>query len=521
MRLADPELWDVYEQRIGTVYWRANLGTTPIDVECQEVVDWALAQRGHWAAVVVNTAGTFAVTDNLRSFPILYSNDADPLVSSTAEPLLDAMRGPRLDRAAAAEFVHAGYLFGPQTLIAGISSARASAVTDISTGRVVAEYRMATSYTEADADPDEYLEYFYRVILKAFEPIVASGRQLLVPLSGGADSRLIMMVLRELGASNVLAFTYGTAGSTEVRVSREVARSAGYEWRGITLEPGVVRERWLRPETGDFLRYAWSGEALPHIQDWYALGDLHGETESGAIVLAGHTIVGNEHDDERLAGAAISVDDAVRLVAAHHFHLRGATSLADLPDPLVARLRDHLEKTWIPNDPAHNAKVLVDINSLTRQPRYINNSMRGYEHFGFNWALPMLNADVWDAWLSGPRALHTGKREHYVRFVNEGFARAFDADLQYFAPRVGQIEPERKKRIKAVLSAVRLLDPLTNLARIRTERHHPMAFEALAGTLSLEQFTRRLLRGQSTLGVYCDLFLANEWVPDQKVVPEP
>lgn len=522
MKLVDSDLWGVYDLHIGTVSWRANLGVEPVDVDTDSLVAWARAQRGHWSAVIENDHGTFAVTDNLRSFPVLYTHASHLLVSSTPGPLLSAMSSPRRNNEAVSEFVHAGYLCDRQTLIEGVFSVPAGHIVDLNTGEVIDTFRMPTSYTEADDDPMDYMRHVYAVIVEQFRPLVATGRQLLVPLSGGADSRLIMLALRAAGATNVLAYTYGTAGSPEVRISSQVARSAGYAWKGIALDRAQVRARWLRPATGDFLRDTWSGEALPHIQDWYALQELRSDPDvaDDAIILPGHTIVGNEHGDETLADHEVSLDEAMDLLAAHHFHLQGAKQASDLPASLQKKLRAFVEHSWNGREACGVAQAFVEFNLLTRQARYINNSMRGYEHFGFDWALPMLTADVWDAWLGGPRALHTEDRGYYVQFINEEFARVFLADVEYFLPRAGQIEPERKRKIKSVLSALHLLKPVLNIARIRTERRHPMAFEALAGRLTQRQFERRLMRGQTTLGIYCDLFVRNEWVPGQAVLPE-
>ncbi|EPD33994.1 hypothetical protein HMPREF9306_00027 [Propionimicrobium lymphophilum ACS-093-V-SCH5] len=520
MRLVDSALWETHELKIGRVHWRANLDALPKNVD-GSLTDWAMVQRGHWSAVVENAGGVFGITDNLRSFPILYSQSEDPMVSSTPTPLLAALDEPRRDLIAAWEFLYGGYLLGSQTLISGISSVEAGAITDLQTGKIVDTYRQPTSYEEADADPLEYMRHFYEVVIKAFEPLASSGRQLLVPLSGGADSRLIMLVLKEAGAKNVLAFTYGTPGSPEVKISRQVAESAGYRWKGIELNREKVHQRWVNPKNGDFLRATWSGEALPHIQDWYALQVLKQDPEvhEDAVVLPGHTIVGNEHGDELLSLGPVSAGDAADLITAHHFNLRGASKASELPDSLQLKIREFLDEKWIPDEAGHNSKALVELNLATRQARYINNSMRGYEYFGFDWALPMLTADPWETWLSGPRRIHTEDRRYYVEFINEEFGRVFETDLEYFMPPAGKIEPKRKQKIKSVLSAVGLLGPLTNMARIRTERRHPMVFEALAGNLSQREFEMKLLRGCRTLGIFCELFIANEWVPGQKVVP--
>lgn len=521
MRIVDSDLWEIYDLRIGRVYWRANLGQRPEDAT-GSLVEWALAQRGHWVAVVENSGGIFGITDNLRSFPILYTLKGDLFVSSTPTPLMGEIDSPRLDTISASEFLESGYLLGSQSLIAGVSSVTAGTVTNLQSGAVVDSYRMPTEYEESDAEPLDYMQYFYEVVLQQFEPLAASGRQLVVPLSGGADSRLILLALKEVGASNVFTFTYGVPGSPEVRISKQVARSAGYQWRGIELNRTNVHKLWLQPQTGDFLRATWSGEALPHIQDWYALHKLRTQSivDKDAVILPGHTIVGNEHDDELIFSGQLSIREVADLITTHHFNQRGKTKVTELPPSLQNKIRQFLDEEWDLGNPARNSQVLVELNLITRQARYINNSMRGYEYFGYDWALPMLTADSWEAWLAGPRALHTADRRHYIDFINRKFERAFGSDIDYFMPRAGKIEPERKRKVKSVLGAVGLLNLLTNLARIRTERHHPMAFEALAGKLTQREFEIKLLRGYRTLGIYSELFIANEWVPGQRVVPE-
>ena len=84
-----------------------------------------------------------------------------------------------------------------------------------------------------------------------------------MPLSGGLDSRLILSLLKLAGASDVVAFTYGTASSREAKISQQVAQSLDVPWYCVELSEAKVRQAW-QAEGGAFIRNAWAGASLPH-----------------------------------------------------------------------------------------------------------------------------------------------------------------------------------------------------------------------------------------------------------------
>ena len=55
------------------------------------------------------------------------------------------------------------------------------------------------------------------------------NQPLLIPLSGGYDSRLIACLCKKSGLENVTCFTYGREDSFEVAISKKVASALGYK----------------------------------------------------------------------------------------------------------------------------------------------------------------------------------------------------------------------------------------------------------------------------------------------------
>ena len=87
---------------------------------------------------------------------------------------------------------------------------------------------------------DKYFEYKYDFTSKNDDVLISeldeiynnatkkmikylNGRQAVIPLSGGNDSRLIAYYLTKNNYKNVVAYTYGSKENSEIEISRRVA----------------------------------------------------------------------------------------------------------------------------------------------------------------------------------------------------------------------------------------------------------------------------------------------------------
>ena len=527
IRVLDTSNWEEHDLSIGHVYWRSSVsGRAPVEAQITQPEEWAAAQRGNWAAIIVDDDAANLVTDGPRSFPILFTEqDGEWLVSSDPQKLLSELESPTLDESAAQEFLDACFVMGDETLINGVRSVPAASIVRLfEDGVGPAQEHLSLMPTAEDRlTPDETFEAFHQELLKSFGKLLddTDGKQLLVPLSGGADSRLILAVLHELGAKNVHAFTYGFPEALEAKLSREVAEGLGYRWHHVTFSADDLYKRWWRPETNSFLRDCWSASALPHIHDWYALGDLreNPEIEDGAIVLPGHTIVGNEHDDWCFNPKLhVGKQKMVEILANHHLDQQGLVKKALRNPNSRMKLERFIDRYWENENPSSRSDLLAAFNLFERQAKYINNSMRGYEHFGFQWALPMLERGPWQVWLNGNQSIHDSARVAYKNYVQEKYSAQAGRTVEYW----GVVNRLPKPMVFAldVLDKMRLKDKVEKLYSAHVCLNHPMGLEGFAGGLSKPQLARRLYGGASIIGVYAQLFLEGKWVPNQDVLPQ-
>jgi len=153
-------------------------------------------------------------------------------------------------------------------------------------------YRFVHEY-EQEVGIDELMAQHDQVLIRIFNRLIeiANGRAIVVPLSGGYDSRLIVLMLKRLGYENIITFTYGRPGNKESEVSRKVAELLGLQWEFVPYS----NEDWYRwynsSERKDYSKLAGNSCSLPHIQDWPAVWQLKNKNliPGDCIFVPGHS----------------------------------------------------------------------------------------------------------------------------------------------------------------------------------------------------------------------------------------
>ena len=531
------------------------------DSDCSDPTDPAVlaSHPGRLAAIRIDDDEVVLAQDRLRSWPLFWALEdlggpehagdcgTDPgrarsgrrlVISDDSTLMRGAVTSPRLDPRARREFLDAGFVTGTDTLLAGVHQTEQGAVVHIdrATGKASAvNHSLARFSEEADmvADPEEFAALLSEAldaglgrVLEDLDRRPGSPR-LVLPLSGGLDSRLLAAWLALHGAlDRTVAFTYGRPGSREVEVSRSVAEAVGLEWHAVEYVPADLREAWQTQDAADFLEYSYALGALPHVQDWYALRSLlaRGVLRRGDVVLPGHTIVGNMHDEWMLEEPTITRGRVAKAIITHHQDLQGEQKRAWADPYRAAKVKEFLALRPFTGSPRDVQSVLESYNVRERQTKYINNSMRAYEHLGLDWALPMLDVEFWSAWHRGAVEL-TARRDFYAVFIGRLWTQATAPaaggpgapaagsptgdDPPYFAPTT--VSEERRSQLKTALSRLHLLELAERAASTWATLHSAMAFEAFITDTPRPVAAVQLMGGRKLLGFWTRAFMADSW----------
>ena len=480
-------------------------------------------RTGAWTLIEADDGLVRLTTDRTRSHHLLFTRAGDTwVISDDPEELRRHAPAWVRDEEAAEVFLHAGFTPGTRTLAHEVYATPAGSVVELRPDGTWSSRSWETYRYAADpiTSPEEFAAVFRSALDTAVERVLQEidGRQILVPLSGGLDSRLLAVWLKRHGARNAAAFTYGVPGSAEAAVSRDVAEALGLDWFCVELDPAEVARAWAGPDGADFQERTWGATSLPHVQDWYALLTMRerGLVDADAVFLPGHTIVGNMHDEDLLDGEP-SRARVLTAVAAHHCPLQGEKSAWRRLPPLRREVVRAADEVSFPGGARSVQELIEWFNLRERQAKYINGSMRAYEAFGYGWALPMLDVEVWRAWLRGSQEL-TATRRWYGRFTAEAFAEATGTAARLFEPPAARIPAVPRRVLLAALRATGMRTAVTRAVSVRTMLHHPMAFEAFNEPMARSEQLMRMARGASSLGLWTRLFLDGTW-GERPVVP--
>lgn len=98
--------------------------------------------------------------------------------------------------------------------------------------------------------------------------------EIILPLSSGYDSRLILAAISEIPslARKTRTFTYGPRGSIEVRSAQRLARLAGVEWHQIELDTDFLTEHYLHQTSSIFgaslhMHSMYQGRFWDHLKE--------------------------------------------------------------------------------------------------------------------------------------------------------------------------------------------------------------------------------------------------------------
>lgn len=409
----------------GTVfYWASEWSPTPPFVTEGTWTDADLAANpGHWALVDLRGPSPKLTVDRQRSRPLLAARAGGRwMIADNVEAFRPYMPFKK-NKKVAEVFRHFGHTVGHETLVRNIWDTPAGSTMTLRKTAEVEPYLIYRSDTDPVTTQEEYTELLTVAADAAFGRLLqqVGDRQLVVPISAGFDSRFVLTWLRRLGATNVVTYSYGLPHAPERETSTAVAKALGYPFHFVSYSPEELRAAWDEDAATRYVRESWGATSLPHKQDWYAVRELtaSGVIEPGAIVMPGHTLCAVP------AVAPILAPEPDLDLVAREFAVYAGSQQRE-PENVVKNryfqsvLQEHADRVGFGDNPRDNLTLWRWMGLQHRQSKFITNSVRVYEHFGLNWAMPLHEPEIWQARQSGSDELTRG-RAGYKQTITERF----------------------------------------------------------------------------------------------------
>lgn len=437
------------------------------------------SMNGSFCAVVEKADSILFLVDRVRSLPLFYAKVGGELwVGDDAPALAEALPHRELDPLSA-EILDDTKLFvtGQRTLLRELYQVEAGSFCayDKNTQEIAVHPYFSMVPGELEQDPAVLMEEFHAAYQTAGRHLVQAlrGRKAVIPLSGGADSRMVATMLKNQGYDNVLCFTYGRPGNEDSTLSRQAAEAFGFPWKMIPYTPGTWSALRKDPIFPAYCKFAFQYTSTPHLQDFPAVRALHesGDLDRDSVFIPGHSgdLIAGSHITPEFLRNTMTQEELLESVFSKFFIL-----------PPNAAIRLEIAGRFPESGPEcmeEKAAQSTWFNIQERQAKYIVNSVRAYEFFGYEWLIPLWDNVLFDFWAKVPLALRYNRRLY--------FAAVNDTRVAFTAtPTLQKSLAEEIRRLPVVRTAARRGTRILRYYRSRNYAEHLYPFaEYMRGCL--------------------------------------
>lgn len=400
-------------------------------------------------AVVINKPDFKAVAiDGSRIYPLFYSQGEHFSVCDNPDLLLN--KNSHLDTHSVDEYLCSGAVFAGKTLVEGIMQVKPFHFIVFRDGEAK-EFEYWNYCTKAGEEKDCSFEQLDFKFESAFRRMLESAkdRQIVVPLSGGLDSRLIVCMLKRLGYENVVCYTVGRPENSELIVAREVAEKLGYRHYFIdnTSAEFVSTDYYSDPEFQRYCHFVGSLGNFLWVFEYFAVKWLtqNNIVEKNAVFVPGHSadFIAGSHLIKALVTPRSSVGYLTSAIMNDSFEYGRRSSY------VRNEIKSYFEANSRRGISAHtNYLSFIMQNRLAHQ---INNSARLYEFFGHEVRMPFWDVELLDLF----KALPYKRLENcslYVEYVSKCVFLRFGVDFEKNVPdRKAIMRQHLKNRLKSFL----------------------------------------------------------------------
>ena len=231
--------------------------------------------NGLYSIVIKQDNILFIAVDRIRMFPLFYSqNNNKIIISDDVETIKNEYCFNEINLNNASEFIATGYVTGKNTLINNIYQVQAGEIICFDNFNI--DNKFYYKYITNKVRSESYNELKNKLITifeNTFKRFISSlnNRTVVIPLSGGYDSRLIAVMLKKMGYDNVICYTYGRKNNIEIPISKKVAEKLGYKWIYIEYNEKLIDNYLIDNEFIKYYKYSANYTSMFFMQEYFAV----------------------------------------------------------------------------------------------------------------------------------------------------------------------------------------------------------------------------------------------------------
>lgn len=224
----------------------------------------------------------------------------------------------------------------------------------------------------------------------------AAGKRIVLSLSAGLDSRLILSKLLENKYDNIECISWGPLGNGDSAGAARIASLANVPWSHIETDRNFCKSIFWSEIRKDFWRYAFNGVSIPSFQEFFVFCKLH---ETNSYSVDDVFLVNGQSGDFNSGGHLANINDGLKAdqvlydFIVKHFGLFPKLTASG---SFVKKVETMLKSDFrIRSNTLDELITALDIFEFyERQSKWVINGQRSADFFGYKWDLPLWHSSV-------------------------------------------------------------------------------------------------------------------------------
>jgi len=389
---------------------------------------------GNFGLLFKNSQFLAVRTDHICSFPIFYHLSDNKITFFSSPAVISEQKKPPMNEDGVLQLLLSGFVLGDETLHDGINRVPPSSmfIFDKSTGKVhrksLDPFKKYIKNLHSDGSWDANFEQTLSNTFKKQCNFPKSTR-LVIPLSAGYDSRVILTQAIAAGYRNIFAYTYGIAGSFEHKIAESVCYKLGIEHHFVESTTKNIKAFFKTKIKHEFERQSDDISSGPIFHDLYVTHLLleMGQITKNDVLVNGNSgdfITGN-HIPIQLSPAMLGhcSEDQIEDTVIKCFFDKHCGLWPDLQtDENFQRISTSLQKFLRQKSikvEKENAYLCYEfLEYYNRQIKNVVKRQKIYDYFDLEWRMPLWDVDLMHFWLKAPFEQKYGQT-HYKASVNK------------------------------------------------------------------------------------------------------
>lgn len=407
------------------------------DLSSESFTEFIKNANGSFAIIYQKENEVIVCVDRIRSIPLFYSTGQEIIITDSVDYIVKKEKLNSLDEVCSTFMKLGGFTPGNKTLFPSVHQLIAGQFLYINTKREIIPctpqyYYEHTHHREEKVSVNALENRFAKVLDNTFRRMIHSlnGKTVVIPLSGGFDSRLIAVMLKKLNYKSVICYTYGRKDSYESRIAKQVANALGYPWHFINYNPSLF-EKYFDDKSKTYRKFSGAYSSLPLEQEYFAVSELimNNLIPEEVVFVPGYSAdlpAGSYYPSRRqlelLIQKKIRSDE---FILQKHFRSHRKNSSIEIIKNEIVNFFNNLK--WdTADDFISQHEAWFTENKVSK---FVVNGVRTFEYFGHEWRLPFWDNEFIDFFYSIPNKERIDKK-FYNHYLSAFLFKDYDIDLR-------------------------------------------------------------------------------------------